>query len=90
MEGAQRPHEGEEALFILRHGMLQLASNPADEQAYQGFASGDIVKDAFAVRHFVEEGHQILLCQSFAKVSNSAPSRFSRDSLLMSEPWSVR
>jgi hypothetical protein len=37
-------------------------------QAYQGFASGDIVKDAFAVRYFVEQGHQILLCQSFAKV----------------------
>ncbi|ORY28059.1 pyridoxal phosphate-dependent transferase [Naematelia encephala] len=35
--------------------------------AYQGFASGDIVKDAFAVRYFVEQGHQILLCQSFAK-----------------------
>ena len=37
-------------------------------QAYQGFASGDIVKDAFAVRYFVEQGHQLLLCQSFAKV----------------------
>jgi aspartate aminotransferase len=39
------------------------------EQAYQGFASGDILKDAFAVRYFVEQGHQLLLCQSFAKVS---------------------
>nr|WPS94675.1 aspartate aminotransferase [Naematelia aurantialba] len=37
------------------------------DMAYQGFASGDIVKDAFAVRYFVEQGHQILLCQSFAK-----------------------
>jgi aspartate aminotransferase len=42
----------------------------ADSQAYQGFASGDILKDAFAVRYFVEQGHQILLCQSFAKVSS--------------------
>ena len=36
-------------------------------QAYQGFASGDIIRDAFAVRYFVEHGHQILLAQSFAK-----------------------
>jgi aspartate aminotransferase, mitochondrial len=35
--------------------------------AYQGFASGDIAYDAFAPRHFVSEGHQIALCQSFAK-----------------------
>lgn len=35
--------------------------------AYQGFASGDIAADAFAPRHFVSEGHQIALCQSFAK-----------------------
>jgi len=37
------------------------------DMAYQGFASGDIEKDAFAVRYFVSEGHQIMLCQSFAK-----------------------
>ncbi|KYK55886.1 putative aspartate aminotransferase [Drechmeria coniospora] len=37
------------------------------DMAYQGFASGDTDKDAFAVRHFVQEGHQIALCQSFAK-----------------------
>lgn len=35
--------------------------------AYQGFASGDVERDAFAPRYFVEQGHQILLCQSFAK-----------------------
>lgn len=35
--------------------------------AYQGFASGDTVKDAFAVRHFIEQGHNICLSQSFAK-----------------------
>jgi aspartate aminotransferase len=35
--------------------------------AYQGFASGDTDKDAFAVRHFIKEGHGIALAQSFAK-----------------------
>ncbi|XP_010781066.1 aspartate aminotransferase, mitochondrial-like [Notothenia coriiceps] len=37
------------------------------DMAYQGFASGDIDRDAWAVRYFVEQGHNILLSQSFAK-----------------------
>ncbi|MCJ1241793.1 aspartate transaminase aat1 [Varicellaria rhodocarpa] len=40
---------------------------PFFDMAYQGFASGDIDKDAFPIRHFVKEGHNISLCQSFAK-----------------------
>lgn len=35
--------------------------------AYQGFASGSIEQDAYAVRLFVRDGHQIVLAQSFAK-----------------------
>ena len=36
--------------------------------AYQGFASGSLTKDAFAVRMFVENGfHRLALCQSYAK-----------------------
>ena len=37
------------------------------DMAYQGFASGDCVRDAQAVRIFVEDGHKIALAQSFAK-----------------------
>lgn len=33
----------------------------------KGFASGDVDKDAFAVRKFLQDGHRILLAQSFAK-----------------------
>ncbi|GAB6025819.1 Aspartate aminotransferase, mitochondrial [Chamberlinius hualienensis] len=40
---------------------------PYFDLAYQGFATGDIDRDAFAVRHFVSDGHQIALAQSFAK-----------------------
>ena len=40
---------------------------PFFDMAYQGFASGNTIKDAYAVRHFVEQGHQIALAQSFAK-----------------------
>lgn len=53
-----------------------LACSSADlEQAYQGFASGDLIGDAFAPRYFVEQGHQIILCQSFAKVSTDSQSQ---------------
>lgn len=48
---------------------------PFFDMAYQGFASGDVDRDAFAVRYFISEGHQIALSQSFAKVSNQSRSR---------------
>lgn len=35
--------------------------------AYQGFASGDSEKDAFAIRHFVANGNAVCLAQSYAK-----------------------
>jgi len=37
------------------------------DSAYQGFASGDAEKDAYAMRLFVEEGVSFALAQSFAK-----------------------
>ncbi|KAK8165476.1 mitochondrial aspartate aminotransferase-like protein [Phyllosticta citrichinensis] len=40
---------------------------PFFDMAYQGFASGDTVQDAFALRYFIEQGHLPALCQSFAK-----------------------
>lgn len=40
---------------------------PFFDMAYQGFASGDVNKDALAVRSFLKDGHQIALAQSFAK-----------------------
>ncbi|KAI5475681.1 L-aspartate:2-oxoglutarate aminotransferase [Pseudohyphozyma bogoriensis] len=40
---------------------------PLIDMAYQGFASGSVDADAFAPRYFVEQGHNIMLCQSFAK-----------------------
>ncbi|KZT44045.1 PLP-dependent transferase [Sistotremastrum suecicum HHB10207 ss-3] len=35
--------------------------------AYQGFASGDLDRDASAVRYFEQKGVPMLICQSFAK-----------------------
>lgn len=40
---------------------------PYFDMAYQGFASGDFDRDAEAMRMFIDEGHNILLSQSFAK-----------------------
>ena len=37
------------------------------DMAYQGFASGDVDRDAFALRQFIDDGHNVLLAQSFAK-----------------------
>jgi aspartate aminotransferase len=37
------------------------------DMAYQGFASGDTNRDAFALRYFLSEGQPLLLAQSFAK-----------------------
>ena len=40
---------------------------PFFDSAYQGFASGDLERDAWALRYFVREGFELLAAQSFAK-----------------------
>ena len=40
---------------------------PFFDSAYQGFASGDLEKDATAVRYFAKRGFEFLCAQSFAK-----------------------
>jgi len=40
---------------------------PVFDMAYQGFATGDCDYDATALRSFVADGHNPLLCQSYAK-----------------------
>ncbi|KAJ3130870.1 Aspartate aminotransferase, cytoplasmic [Physocladia obscura] len=47
--------------------MKSKAQFPFFDCAYQGFASGDLDKDAWAVRHFVEQGFDMLIAQSFSK-----------------------
>jgi len=37
------------------------------DTAYQGFASGDPTKDIFGLRTFIDDGHNPIVCQSFAK-----------------------
>jgi aspartate aminotransferase len=40
---------------------------PFFDCAYQGFASGDLDNDAWAVRYFVEQGFELCIAQSFSK-----------------------
>lgn len=40
---------------------------PFFDCAYQGFASGNLARDAAAVRYFVEQGFELVIAQSFAK-----------------------
>ncbi|CAN8101804.1 unnamed protein product [Discula destructiva] len=40
---------------------------PFFDTAYQGFASGDLERDAFSIRYFVDQGFELLVAQSFAK-----------------------
>ncbi|XP_059615996.1 aspartate aminotransferase, mitochondrial [Phlebotomus argentipes] len=58
-----RPEQWKELSVVIKKRNLF----PFFDMAYQGFASGDIDKDAYAVRHFLADGHDIILTQSFAK-----------------------
>ena len=40
---------------------------PFFDTAYQGFASGDLIKDCASVRYFAERGFQMFVAQSYAK-----------------------
>lgn len=40
---------------------------PFFDCAYQGFASGDLAADAWAIRYFVSQGFELCIAQSFAK-----------------------
>jgi len=40
---------------------------PFFDSAYQGFATGDLERDSWAVRYFVSRGFELLCSQSFAK-----------------------
>ena len=47
--------------------MIKKRLIPYFDSAYQGFASGDIIKDATAIRYFIEQGLDMLVSQSYAK-----------------------
>lgn len=50
-------------LFLLQRRKLYVFF----DSAYQGFASGSLEKDAWAIRFFVSEGFELFIAQSFSK-----------------------
>lgn len=58
-----KPEDWEQIAQVVREKNLF----PLFDSAYQGFASGDLDKDAFAVRSFIQQGFELVCCQSFAK-----------------------
>ena len=54
------------------------------DMAYQGFASGNIDDDAFAVRQFIEDKHNLVLAQSYAKNMGKFFHLFDRKTLHLS------
>ncbi|KAM3418277.1 Aspartate aminotransferase [Cercospora zeina] len=59
---------------------------PFFDMAYQGFASGDTDKDAYALRYFIQQGHQPCLAQSFAKNMGLYGERVGAFSVVTSSP----
>ncbi|KAH9821409.1 Aspartate aminotransferase, mitochondrial [Teratosphaeria destructans] len=59
---------------------------PFFDMAYQGFASGDTDKDAFALRYFLQQGHTPCLAQSFAKNMGLYGERVGAFSIVCSTP----
>lgn len=47
--------------------MKKKAHFPFFDCAYQGFASGSLETDAWAINHFVEQGFEMMIAQSYAK-----------------------
>jgi len=45
----------------------ELGLIPFFDSAYQGFATGSLENDAFAVRYFADKGSEMLIAQSFSK-----------------------
>merc|ERR1712013_172327 len=57
--------------------------------AYQGFASGSLDKDAWAVRFFVEQGFEIFCSQSFSKNFGLYNERAGNLTVVLKDPKSV-
>jgi aspartate/tyrosine/aromatic aminotransferase len=60
--------------------MKEKSHFPFFDCAYQGFASGSLDTDAYAVRYFVEAGFELVVAQSYSK-------NFGLYSMYLFGPW---
>jgi hypothetical protein len=54
-------------ILFMRNVIQERKLFPFFDSAYQGFASGDLERDAWAVRYFDSRGFEMVCAQSFAK-----------------------
>ncbi|XP_025832027.1 aspartate aminotransferase, cytoplasmic [Agrilus planipennis] len=62
---------------------------PFFDSAYQGFASGDLDKDAWSVRYFISRGFELFCAQSFAKNFGLYNERVGNLACVLKSPESV-
>ncbi|XP_072403689.1 aspartate aminotransferase, mitochondrial [Chiloscyllium punctatum] len=77
-----RPEQWKELAMMVKKRNLF----PFFDMAYQGFASGDADRDAWAVRHFLEQGINIVLSQSYAKNMGLYGERVGGFTVICSDP----
>merc|ERR1712060_621725 len=82
---------------VLLHGWAQIADAmkalqlvPFFDCAYQGFATGDLDADAYAVRLFESRGFEFLLAQSYAKNLGLYGERAGCASVICSSPEAAK
>ncbi|XP_036192279.1 aspartate aminotransferase, cytoplasmic isoform X2 [Myotis myotis] len=63
---------------------------PFFDSAYQGFASGSLEKDAWAIRYFVSEGFELFCAQSFSKNFGLYNERVGNLTVVAKEPDSMQ
>lgn len=62
---------------------------PFFDCAYQGFASGDLERDSWAVRYFVSRGFELVCAQSFAKNFGLYNERAGNLTVVLKEPGPI-
>lgn len=62
---------------------------PFFDSAYQGFASGNLERDAWAIRYFVSEGFEFFCAQSFSKNFGLYNERVGNLTVVGKEPESI-
>lgn len=78
LEISSRQQLGKESqcLWLVPEGCRALTHFPSSQRrflfpffdsAYQGFASGNLERDAWAIRYFVSQGFELFCAQSFSK-----------------------
>jgi len=76
------PEQWQQIMQVMKERQLY----PFFDVAYQGFATGDLEKDSYAVRLFDNEGLEFMVCQSYAKNFGLYGERVGALNLIMDSP----